>query len=655
MKLLQIFLAMFLGASALALNNVDQAYLATPGKNWVKNGGAENARQGWATYSDSAGVAPVDCTSGSPSSTWTVTSTTPLAGTNSFLWTHSANNRQGEGVSYAFSVDKAEQGKLQTIAFDYEVASGTFVAGVVPIGGATAVESDLEVYVYDVTNSLLIQPSNFRLLGNSGQQRFVGTFQTASNSQSYRLCLHAATTSTSAHTVKVDSVKVGPGYQALAAAISDWTDMATPGSGWFVTGPTASSSVVKGRRVGDSLEIYYYFRNFSSTWSSVEVRMPAGLTVDTNKLSVLFDNSNRQLWGHGSYGSSVANPYAVRGVSNATNNTFLLRAFANPSSTTVQVTEELTNSLVAAAASSYLTFHVVVPVAGWATNVTALTSSADTRVITAMMYRGSSNQSLSNNTDTKIQLNTVVFDTLGTWDASNNRWVAPVPGYYQVTGQVRYTAAANNQRDVSIVVNGSSTPLFSSMIGSNTAANWVQANGVIKLAAGDTVQLNGTQNSGGALDVNTGQNNTYLSIAKMVGPDQLGPMDTIAAAFHVSGAQSINGAAKITFAAADKIFDTTGMFDDANDRLVVPIAGTYQVCGTWRTATGTTNVGGSFRKTGVSGDNIGASTANSGNITVFSGCQMYRAIAGDYFELWATSGSAINFQDNKLSVHRIGN
>jgi hypothetical protein len=177
----QLFLFLLLIANvAYPLSFPDQAQLGVNARNYVKNGGAESGRAGWVTYADAAAASPVDCTGGSPSSTWTVSATTPLSGAYSFLWTHSANNRQGEGASYAFTIDTADQARLESISFDYEVASGTFVGGVVPIGGATAVDSDLEVYVYDVTNSTLTQPSNFRLLQNSGKSTFQGTFQTAS-------------------------------------------------------------------------------------------------------------------------------------------------------------------------------------------------------------------------------------------------------------------------------------------------------------------------------------------------------------------------------------------------------------------------------------------------------------------------------------------
>jgi hypothetical protein len=176
-------------------------------KNYITTGDAETGTTGFATYADAAGASPVDGTGGSPSVTWTTSSSSPLAGTNSFLLTKGASNRQGDGVSYAFTIDAQDQAKVLQVSFNYLVSSGTFVAGSGPSS-----PSDVTVWLYDVTNSLIIQPSSSSLLSNSTTlaDKFNATFQTSSNSTSYRLILHVGSTSASAYTLKVDSISVSP-------------------------------------------------------------------------------------------------------------------------------------------------------------------------------------------------------------------------------------------------------------------------------------------------------------------------------------------------------------------------------------------------------------------------------------------------------------
>ena len=70
---------------------------------------------------DTAGANPVDGTGGSANVTWTRTTTNPLAGDGSVL-TKDAVNRQGQGVSYDFTIDRADRNKQLAIEFDVEIS-----------------------------------------------------------------------------------------------------------------------------------------------------------------------------------------------------------------------------------------------------------------------------------------------------------------------------------------------------------------------------------------------------------------------------------------------------------------------------------------------------------------------------------------------------
>lgn len=245
-------------------------------KNFIPNGLATLNTSGWTTYADAAGTRPVDGTGGSANITWTTTTTDPLTGAKSFLITKDASNRQGEGLSTDFTIDLAQKSKMLKVEFDYIVNSGTFTAG------SSTTDSDMIVYLYDVTNNRLIEPSTFKLYTSSTTlpDKYQGYFQTSPDSTSYRLIFHVATTSASAWALKVDNVAVSPSEYVAGTIITDWQSY-TP----VVTNLGAGSYTSSGRwrRVGDSIEVTYRYTkdgtNGTGT-SVVYVSPPSGITLD---------------------------------------------------------------------------------------------------------------------------------------------------------------------------------------------------------------------------------------------------------------------------------------------------------------------------------------------------------------------------------------
>lgn len=164
--------------------------------NYVTNAGAETDTTGWASYADAAGTSPVDGSGGSPTTTLTRNTSSTLRGNGDFLITKDAADRQGEGVSYAFTIDNADKGKRLELSFDY-TSSANFVAGS---------SADIRVFVYDVTNTTLITPDVSVFPAASGP--FRTWFYSSSTSTSYRLIFHIATTNALAYTVNFDNVSL---------------------------------------------------------------------------------------------------------------------------------------------------------------------------------------------------------------------------------------------------------------------------------------------------------------------------------------------------------------------------------------------------------------------------------------------------------------
>lgn len=157
-----------------------------------------NVISAWNRYADVAGTSPVDGTAGSPNAAFTfaLNTTAPLDTIGDFLLTKDANNRQGHGVSYDFSIENKWLGQRMQIKFLYK-ASANFAAG------------DLTVFVYDVTNAALVTVSNGAMAVSTVPRLHECFFTASATSTSYRLIIHVASTNALAYTANFASFFVG--------------------------------------------------------------------------------------------------------------------------------------------------------------------------------------------------------------------------------------------------------------------------------------------------------------------------------------------------------------------------------------------------------------------------------------------------------------
>ena len=71
-------------------------------------------------------------------------------------------------------------------------------------------------------------------------------------------------------------------------------------------------------------------------------------------------------------------------------------------------------------------------------------------------YRGGSNQNVTTQTNTKVQLNTEEFDTANAFDSTTNyRFTPQVAGYYQITGHIEADGTGVTRCFCTIYKNGS--------------------------------------------------------------------------------------------------------------------------------------------------------------------------------------------------------
>lgn len=179
---------------------------------------------GTSTLSGGGDTSPVDGTGGSPSGvTITRNTLTPLVGTASGDLGKIASSKLGQGVSTDFVINAIDKNQILQLSFAYEGSSSMVLGS----------SSDVQVFVYDIGNSVLIPVTPRRTITGpvSTPKTFVGTFPSSSSSN-YRLILHIATSSASAWDLLLDSVTVNDQVdQAVATQVPSVVLKSNPISG----------------------------------------------------------------------------------------------------------------------------------------------------------------------------------------------------------------------------------------------------------------------------------------------------------------------------------------------------------------------------------------------------------------------------------------
>lgn len=165
---------------------------------------------GTSTLANGGDTSPIDGTGGSITGViFTRSLINPLIGIASFLLSKDAASRQGQGVSTDFVINSIDKGTPLQINFAYSGSSGMVLG----------TSSDARVFVYDVTNAVLIPVTPLATIAGpvSTAKTFVGQFNSSATSINYRLIVHIATTSTTAWDLQLDQVIVNDVLSPVAA------------------------------------------------------------------------------------------------------------------------------------------------------------------------------------------------------------------------------------------------------------------------------------------------------------------------------------------------------------------------------------------------------------------------------------------------------
>jgi hypothetical protein len=111
------------------------------------------------------------------------------------------------------------------------------------------------------------------------------------------------------------------------------------------------------------------------------------------------------------------------------------------------------------------------------------------------------NQNISNNTDTKVEIDTEILDSDGKFDTSNNRFTPTVAGYYIINGIARFDATTTiSSARIKIYKNGSN--YYEIDVFKDTQDFSLSISQVVYLDTDDYVELYVRQNSGSTVPIN---------------------------------------------------------------------------------------------------------------------------------------------------------
>lgn len=519
-------------------------------KEYSVNGGFELGTSKWTRYLDAAGAVPVDCVGGSPTVTLASSTTNPIQGKASGLITKPASNVQGQGYATTVTLDKAARTKMITVSGSYEVVSGTYS------GGTGSTDSDLTVYLYDVTGAQVIQPSGYKLDGavSGNTYPFAAIFQSpqySTDTRDIRVCLHHATTSASAFSIRLDQVKVGVQNKSQGPPLTAETSYTPTFTGFG----TVTVQNFRWFRDGEYLNVSGEFTSGTATAVEARISLPAGLVAASTY-------SNQSLVGDAARNSN-STTYFRDAVTIQPNSTYV--NIGVQTSTTNLLNNALGNAI--ASSGSLLNINFRVKIQGWGSTVT-MSDNSSSRIVTAQVFTSTSFTATSSTTYPTTGFSTQ-FDTHGAFSAST--YTIPVPGYYEITGFATLATVTGNAIHA-YKINGGANVFYGT--GTNTGSS-DRIGGAFKLGfltAGTTVQF------GVFSSVNATVNFFQVGITQVQGPSQIASSESVNASYYSTNGQSITATTDNLINFNTIVFDShNAVTTGASWKFTAPISGVYEV------------------------------------------------------------------------------
>lgn len=635
----------FAGNTTLTVSKQDYIDGQRPERNYVTNGNISKSVTGFVTYKDANQDLPVDGTGGIPSVTIAKSTTTPISGEASLVFTKaSGTNLRGEGFSYNFSIDRSDQ--TQTLEISGKVQTVSSSGGGYTFG--TGFYSDVIVYIFDVTNGVLIEPQGIKIDAppvGSVANDFRATFQTAFNSTSYRLIFHVTdSTTTDGFELRFDDFYVGKQKTNPQASTGPVGEIIASGSatvpyGFFLCDGTTVSRTVFAD-LFQSIGTTYGVGDGSTTFNLPDLRgiFPRGAGSQTfgsqTYSTSLGTKQNDELESHnhsggtsGPFSTTVATD-ATRFASNNNNSgTGWWMSGGNGQGTGASGGSETRP------ANQGVAYYI-----RWLPSV-QLANVGDARTVVTQVNRSSTGLT---NTYATVVFNTILNDTNAAYNTSTGVWTCPVSDYYRVSAQISFGSLTwGAGANVGIILRRDATDLFESF-GSvsgaaDTASNQKAATGSwnVFCNAGQTLTIRGRQTqTGGSIALNNDAAQNFFTIERLSGRSITTATDTVAASLvrPFGTPQSVVTATITPLAFNSIVLDTNNAYNSGTFNYTAPVSGVYDIFVQARIEGGTSGVGRVFISiNSVLLDDAIAGVCNftTGNAETVSTAYLIRLRAGD--------------------------
>ncbi len=531
-------------------------------------------------FADLAGTAPVDGTGGSPTVTITRSTATPLDGVASFLFTKDAANRQGEGFSGDVVLQPDDATKMFTLSFDYQLTTGTYTGYQTP-----PLFSDLTVWVYDVTNSVMYQVMGYQLDGaisTTNQYSYQGQWQVPVGCLQARVIWFLGNTGAAAFTSRINNISFGRTQRVQGTIETPWQSFTPSSFGGF---GVVTATDFKWRRVGTDMFILGNFTTGTVGATPALVSIPTGYSIDNSNVgftsSIIYTTG---LWTRNATTEANQGRILCDGASLGLG---LVFGAATSMSAGGGGPFAGTTAAVSFASSQLIKVNAQIPILGWGTAGT-LGQDADTRVVAAKYGCGACYVLAGN---PAMQFSALSYDTHGAATYGTGvtfSYFVPVGGYYQ------YQVVVTSNNGQSVAGNGDLYRIFAYKNGTTFVGSliggWQNGSGTLTFAiAGALGQGSGYFNSGDILSFRFQSDgasfaaspstlNNSVSINRLSGPAQVQASEIITARYSTNAGQSISNNTITIIDFEDVSYDDHGcVTTGASWKFTAPRAGKVNV------------------------------------------------------------------------------
>jgi hypothetical protein len=260
-----------------------------------------------------------------------------------------------------------------------------------------------------------------------------------------------------------------------------------------------------------------------------------------------------------------------------------------------------------------------------------------TKVSSTVAVRDISAFSAASTTFTKVPYVSEAYDDQNQFDTVNSRFTAAAAGDYQVCASLTSSPDLSHFFELDLYVNGVRENAFAGEVaGGNGFEHGCR---VVRLLAGNFVEVWVYQNSGAAMAFAPNTNWNWMTVAKVAPTVSLD--DTTGTLPVPTGTFT-----KVLY--GSKLFDDQNQFDTATSRFTAADSGDYQICAALTSYPTAPSLGfeldlyiNGARSTALSG--VGAGGYQHG-------CRVVRLVAGNYVEVWVyqSSGATVSFSQNNV-------